>query len=300
MGKTGVYGGNFFRVRHLESRPTKTEAKSHFEVLAMNTLQSITAVIALIFALSVIVQAIQEFIKNFRNSKPKAMMQALDEFMGNYLNSADVKTALGVRGLDVTALEKFSTSDFRNLLDAIPFQQVKLQGIVQSATASVDQIKDNIAGAYQGALARFNQIYTKKNKQIAVLLSMVVVFALNANIIILYENISSDPAAQQAILEKVKTIDAGQEKADPSCKESEITCAYRKSRDDISEALQKEPVLFRTLKYESDYGGWPKCFLLFGLFIMGALVSLGAPFWNDVLKGANGVNNAFNGNAQQS
>jgi hypothetical protein len=266
----------------------------------MNTLQSITAAIALIFVLSVVVQAVQEFIKDFLNTKPNAMMQALDEFMGNYLNSADVQNALRVRGLDLTALEKFSTSDFRNLLDAIPFQQQLLEGIVQNATASLDQIKDNIAGAFQGALARFNKIYTKKNKKIAVLLSMVVVFVLNANIIILYQEISADPSAQQVILEKVKTIDAGQGKADPSCNESEITCAYQKSRDDISEALQKEPILFRTLKYGSDYGSWAKCFLLFGVLIMGALVSLGAPFWNDVLKGAAGVNNAFNGNAKQS
>jgi len=266
----------------------------------MNTLQSITAVIALIFTLCVVVQAIQEFIKDFLQAKPKAMMQALNEFMGDMLNAADVKKALGVRGLDATALESFSPSDFRNLLDAIPFDQQKVQQLVQGGQATMDEIKDNIAGAYQGALARFNQIYTKKNKQIAVVLSMVVVFALNANVIILYENISADPAAQQAILEKVKTIDAGQGKADPSCKDSEITCAYKKSRDDISEALQKEPVLFRTGKYGRDYLGWPKCFLLFGLLIMGGLVSLGAPFWNDVLKGATGLNNAFNGNAKQS
>ena len=268
----------------------------------MSTLQSLTAVIALIFALSVIVQAIQEFIKDFLGTKPKAMMQALDEFMGDMLKSADVENALKVRGLDVTALEKFSTSDFRNLLDAIPFDQQRLQGIVQNANASLEQIKDNIAGAYQGALARFNQIYTKKNKQIALLLSMSAVFALNANTIILYENIASDPAAQQKVVDKILSLntDSSNQQANKDCREQiNLGKAYEGCRLAITNVLNADPILLRTFHYGPDYWGWPKCFLFFGLFIMGALVSLGAPFWNDVLKGATGVNNALNGNAKQ-
>jgi|HubBroStandDraft_1064217.scaffolds.fasta_scaffold51449_3 hypothetical protein len=54
------------------------------------------------------------------------------------------------------------------------------------------------------------------------------------------------------------------------------------------------------VRNKPDCSGCPKCFLFFGLFIMGALVSLGAPFWSEVLKGATGVNNALNGNAKQS
>jgi len=33
---------------------------------------------------------------------------------------------------------------------------------------------------------------------------------------------------------------------------------------------------------------------------MGVLVSLGAPFWNDVLKGMMGINGALNANARES
>jgi hypothetical protein len=36
------------------------------------------------------------------------------------------------------------------------------------------------------------------------------------------------------------------------------------------------------------------------LFLMGLLVSLGAPFWNDVLKGMMGVNNALNTNGKKA
>jgi hypothetical protein len=269
----------------------------------MNTLQSLVAIIALIFALSVIVQAIQEFIKDFLQTKPKAMMQALVEFMGDKLSAAAVAQALSDRGLDVTALEQFSSSDFRDLLDAVPLDLQKVQTLVQGGQASLDKIKDNIAGAYQGALARFNQIYTKKNKQIAVLLSAIVVFALNANVIILYENISSDPSAQQKVVDKVLALntDPKYQAANKDCQEqTDLPKAYAGCRLAITNVLNADPILLRTRMYCPDYWGWPKCFLFFGLFVMVALVSLGAPFWNDVLKGATGLNNALNGNANKS
>jgi hypothetical protein len=274
----------------------------------MNTLQSLTAVIALIFVLSVIVQAIQEFIKDFLQTKPKAMMQALNEFMGDMLNAADVKQALGVRGLDVTALESFSPSDFRDLLDAIPFdqqQQQAVQKLVHGGQASLDKIKDSIAGAYQGALARFQKIYEGKNKRIAAVLSMVLVLILNANVIFHYESISADPATQQAIMSKVQTIVSANAIAnarsgdDAAAQARALKESYQATRDQIATVLNTDTMLVRTKLYPNDFRShWLKTIL--GLSLMGALVSLGAPFWNDILKGATGVNNAFNGNGKKS
>lgn len=266
----------------------------------MNTLQSLTAVIGLIFALSVIVQAIQEFIKNLLQTKPKAMMQALDEFMGNLLNAADVKQALSVRGLDVTALESFSPSDFRQLLDAIPFsaqQQQGIQALVQGGQATFDKIKDNIAGAYQGALARFQKIYAAKNKLIAAVLSLAVVLILNANVIFLYENIAADPATQQTI--RAQAIDLPKAGGGTADQTKTLQDSYKATRDQITSVLKTDTMLVRTSLYCDDFKShWPKAVV--GLLLMGALVSLGAPFWNDVLKGATGINNAFNGNGKKT
>jgi hypothetical protein len=51
-----------------------------------------------------------------------------------------------------------------------------------------------------------------------------------------------------------------------------------------------------------SYSGIFPCFLggflsrlkIIGLLVMGGLVPLGAPFWNDVLKGISGLNDALN------
>jgi hypothetical protein len=254
------------------------------------------------------VQAIQEFIKDFLQTKPKAMVQALNEFMGDMLNSADVQNALKVRGLDVTALENFNTADFRSLLDAIPFNPEKVQKLVQGGQVSLDKIKDNIAGAYQGALARFQKIYQGKNKQIAAVLSMVLVLILNANLIFLYENLSSDATTQQVVMSKVQTIVSADTKANANAGTSDVAAAqakalkdsYQDVRDQIATVLNTDNMLVRTeLYWRHDLPRyWLKTIL--GLLLMGGLVSLGAPFWNDVLKGATGINNAFNGNGKKS
>jgi len=47
-------------------------------------------------------------------------------------------------------------------------------------------------------------------------------------------------------------------------------------------------------KYQEDFKDDPILETI-GLLIMGALVSLRAPFWNDVLKGVAGLNDALNG-----
>ncbi len=263
----------------------------------MSTLQSLMAVVGLILAICVIVQAIQELLKSLLQAKPKAMMRALEQFMGEKLKATDVQDALKARGLDITALETFSPDDFRHLLDAIPFAQPQLQGIVASAAATEGQIKDNIAAAFQGAMATFQKIYTKKNKIIALILSMVVVLILNANILFLYETVSADPIAQQTILNNVKSL-CDQNQNSPCGNDKDIAAAYSKAHKTISGALNNEPALIRTPQYSSDFENPLKCVL--GLLLMGAFVSLGTPFWNDVLKGATGLNNSLNGAAKKS
>ena len=265
----------------------------------MGIFQSIVALIGLIFALSVIVQAVQELIKNLLGTKADVMAKTIDKFMGNHLPLEDVKKALNVRGLDLTALENFNTQDFRQLLDGIPFDQKQIQGVVVSADDTVDKVKDNIAASYEGARAAFQKAYTSRNKWFAVGLSLAVVALLNANLIILYQNVSADPGAQQAIVSKILALNSNQASTARSnqSQQEDPEAAYTTARAKIVQALNTEPILMRTGQYSEDFSaGWLQ--EIAGLFLMGIAVSLGAPFWNDVLKGMMGVNNALNGNGK--
>jgi len=219
------------------------------------------------------------------------MEDTVEQFMGNHLTLPQVRNALTLRGLDLTALENINKEDFRHLLDGIELEDAQLKGVVASAQATVEQIKDNIAASYEAARASFQQAYTKKNKVITIILSLLVVTLLNANLIILYEQVSSDQAAQQAIVGRAPAVSA-----DPQ-QQTDLGTTYAQSREQIQKALASYPILIRTFKFSDDFKSHPYTEVP-GLLMMGLLVSLGAPFWNDILKGLMGINNTLNSNSK--
>ncbi len=260
----------------------------------MSTLQTFLSLALLIYVLSVIVQAIQELVKAALATKATVMEQTVTRFMGNYLPLQQVRDALGVRGLNIADLENFNPEAFRHLLDGIPFWETQLRGVVASAGATVDQAKDSIAASYEAVRAAFQRAYTRKNKLFVLGISFLVVILLNANLIVLYQKISADQVAQQAIVGQAALLSAGQQ-AKTGAPPADLGAAYANSRNEIYKALQSKPILLRTLDYPQDFADHPFVEIL-GLLFMGILVSLGAPFWNDILKGLMGANNALNAN----
>lgn len=262
----------------------------------MSMFQTLLALVVLIFVLSVIVQALQEVLKSMADAKASTMAETIRKFMGDHLPLAQVQAALQTRGLEITALEHFTKDDFRHLLDGIQLASPQVQGIVVAANATVEQAKDNIAAAYEGAMVAFQKSYTNKNKKCVIGLSFLIVLALNASLIPIYETLAVNQNLSQAISGTAATIISSQKPAQnpagvssaPSLQE-----VYQANRETITKDLQKYPILLRTLDYPEDFrkGAVNE---IAGLLLMGMLVSLGAPFWNDVLKGMMGVNNVLN------
>jgi hypothetical protein len=262
----------------------------------MGELQTLLALVVLIYVLCVIVQAVQEIIKSALQTKAKTMASIVTKFMGDHLDLGQVKSALQQRGLDITALEKFNKDDFRKLLDGIQFtppQLAQIPNVVATAGAGVDQLKEQIAASYDAAMASFQQLYAKNNKVWVLAISFAVVLGLNANLIKIYETLSVDQKMSQAISGTATAVanmhppiqNAG------AAQGQTLEAVYSENRKAIQADLKDYPVLLRTFRYGADYDGPLE---LVGLLVMGFLVSLGAPFWNDVLKGANGINNALN------
>jgi hypothetical protein len=256
----------------------------------VSTFQTMISLVLLIFVLSVIVQAVQEVIKAAFNTKAAAMEATIRKFMGKALDSEKVKTALQARGLDITALESMNKDDFRHLLDTIKFsneEETELKNIFKAEAINIEEFKDKIAASYEAARAWFQRKYTKWNKIIALALSLVVVAYLNANIFVLYDQVAADQAAQQTIVGHAPSLGT-----DQSAKA--LAEAYTSSRNEIVTTLTNNPILLRTHRRNDDYAKYGLWRVVLGLVIMWLLVSLGAPFWNDVLKGMMGVNNALN------
>jgi hypothetical protein len=252
----------------------------------MNAFQSMISMVLLIFVLSVVVQAIQEVLKELLNTKANVMGQVMDQFMGQHLPLDQIKTALSRRGLQITALEHFDSEAFRHLLDGMNFQNPQLQTLLPSGQQTLDRFKENIASSYEAARAMFQAVYTRRNKQFVLVTTFLVVILLNANIISLYNQISVDSIVQQTLLGQAQRIKPPEES-----QQGDLKIVYNKSREQISSALEQYPILLRTSKFKDDFAHPVRAAL--GLLVMGSLVSLGAPFWNDVLKSITGINNAL-------
>jgi|SRR5579863_1373735 len=285
----------------------------------MSELQTFLAVVVVIYVLCVIVQALQEVVKWALNTKAKTLESVIKDFMGQHLLTLDqVQDALKKRGLEITALEHFQKDDFRRLLDGIEFtaQQVQMipgvvgqvntaagqvNAAVSQASAAVEQFKDHAAAAYDGFIAKFQQCYTSHNKRWVIGISFVVVLALNASIIKIYEILAVNQTMAQAIAGTAPTIaNSGQQSQSGTAGQSQDAAnIYSKNREAITNYLKQYPVLLRTSEYPDDLKNEAGLEVL-GLVLMGALVSLGAPFWNDVLKGMMGVNNALNSGNQKT
>jgi hypothetical protein len=270
----------------------------------MSELQNLLALVILVYVLCVIVQAIQEVLKSVFDAKAKTMAEVITKFMGDRLTLPQVCDALQARGLDVTALEHFNKQDFRSLLDGIQFTSQQIQQIpkiVASQAATVEELKDQAAAAYDGARAKFQQLYAAKNKKWVIGISFVVVLALNASLINIYEILTVNQSLSQAIAGTASTVASLNQSghASGTGPSPDLSAVYSENRQAIKKDLQNYPILLRTGKYLDDFRANPT-YEIAGLLIMGLLVSLGAPFWNDVLKGATGVNNALNSNSPKA
>ncbi len=265
----------------------------------MSEFQTLMALVVLIFVLSVIVQAVQEVVKSLLNTKAETMKKTIQQFMGEHLTLQQVQAALQVRGLDITALENFNKDDFKHLLDGITLAVPQAQGIVANANATIDEVKNNIAGAYEGSRATFQKAYAAKNKTFAVIISFVVVVVLNSNLIMLYDEVATDQVVAQAIVGKATPGQCGQGSQPNS--QSDLGTTYSDARNCIKGKLNDYPILMRSSakQWSSDWSD-SKLNTILGLFLMVILVSLGAPFWNDVLKGMTGVNNVLNTGSKQN
>ena len=275
----------------------------------MSTFQTLLAVAVLIYALCVIVQAVQEVLKSLLNTKAKTMAATINKFMGSNLPLGDVRTALTDRGLDISDLEHFSKDDFRRLLDGIELSANQAQAVLATPVAAAaltagqlyQKAKDHMAGVYEAARAQFQKSYTSQNKRWVIALSFLVVFALNASLINIYQLLAAGQKMSQAIAGTAATVTSQNSGSGSAASSSspDLAAVYAKNRQAITNDLQKYPILLRTCEYAKDFQ--QNAFNeIAGLLLMGVLVSLGAPFWNDVVKGMMGVNNSLNNGKKTS
>jgi hypothetical protein len=301
----------------------------------LDTLDALLATAAVVLGLSLIVQAIQQIIKQWLDLKSNYMrVQLLAMFdtpavnqMFNFQGLWNVNTIANRANNQAQTVVKqleniMRTFGYRNLEILETMSVIKLKEIVGSiqwpdTSISVAEIQKDIDAWFDIAIKGFQDLYERRMKLWAFLISAVIVIVMNASIFEVYKEFSVNKPlrdAANAWLQKTVTqprdsvivivkpnqkdsINIVKKSEEQNVKEIKESFAYVKSSiSEQSFQLFRWTKPYREALFCASYPKWIINWIetLLGWLAMTLLVSLGAPFWYDLLKAIMGIKNTLN------
>jgi putative Mn2+ efflux pump MntP len=299
-----------------------------------DTLDAIMATAAVILGLSLVVQAIQQILKQFFDIKstymravllalfkrldPKATGAASDLQKDLATNWTSFKTLARNAGTFaetiVNDLEtKLNTFGFRDLhliekMEVGKFKEIA-EGLSSVETLAAEQRENmmkEIDRWFEISKQAFQEHYERRMKPWAFFIGAVVVVALNANFFDIYREFArsktlreSGVALTQQFL-SVSKDDLIRQYSQPTDTSGNLSDSVRveimrKKAAQVQSLLDEQA--FQVLRWsesriaamKNTFTFWNYISLVLGWFATTLLVSLGAPFWYDVLKAITGV-----------
>lgn len=297
------------------------------------TLDAILATAAIILGLSLVVQAIQQFAKQFFDLKSTymravllAQFKKLDPRGSEKLTSLEQNVAVNWTSFTTLAksagsfaeevvneLEsKLNTFGFRDLhliesLDVRKFKEITegLSSIEKLPAEHRDRIMKEIDRWFDISKQAFQEHYARRMKPWAFFIGAAVVVALNANLFDIYKEFArnktlraSGVALSQQFLavQKEELVGRFSESPDGATVMSDsMRIEQMKQKVAHVQSLLDEQA-FQVLRWseprvaamKETFTFWNYLSMILGWFATTLLVSLGAPFWYDFLKGVTG------------
>jgi len=165
---------------------------------------------------------------------------------------------------------------------------------------------------YDTVMHSFEERYTRGMKTYAFIISLMIAVWLNANILSIYQDISTNEAHRAAVVaygpEALKRYEEAQTKAIAEQQPPEVAQNLQQQIDATKKEINTASAAFTSLgfkplgeefrdlgKLNRQEGLWRAIqhllYMIFGWIIMAALLSVGAPFWQDTLESLFGVKN---------
>jgi hypothetical protein len=293
--------------------------------IMLGNLDAIVATLAAVLAVSLVVQGVQQIFKQWLDLKSNYMKFQLLAMFDSSLpvpgrgkiilpgirrvtalaNKADDFAHFVVEGIegilrsygykDLELLENLNVAQLKDLVSTIDWKKVPAS---EEVTAGLEKVNRDIERWFDIAKKGFQDLYERRMKVWAFFTSLVVVLALNANIFELYRQFSSNaPLRDAAISWADQYITAHKDSSGISASrtEAQIPATIRAEVDSIRQILSAEGFQLlgwkdwgtRLSRTDSPGSFWVDCIL--GWLAMTLLVSLGAPFWYDLLKTVMGL-----------
>lgn len=303
----------------------------------LDTLDALIATAAVVLGLSLIVQAIQQIFKQWRDLKSTYMKvqvlamfnsgSALEEVeywglrkVTSFMEQAEGRAKVIATGLenalrsfgykDLEALENVTAEKLKQIIGSIDWKNVPGADKVQ---LKIKDIEKEIDTWFDIAKQSYQDLYERRMKYWAFIISAVVVVLFNANLLDVYREFSTNKTTRDAAVKMAEKFVAMPRDSilvmeKTAARETTYVAVRPDSliAKDIQESLARiQSVVgsnsFQLLRWTKSYRdalisdwlgvqwfkNWAKS--LFGWLGMALLVSLGAPFWYDFLKSVMGV-----------
>lgn len=228
----------------------------------------------------------------------------------------DVLTLLGEVQKKTEADLAASPNDagLKELVEGLKKVAGALTDLRQQLDAALARLRlklDEIESWYDTVMHSFEERYTRGMKTYAFIISLIIAVWLNANIFGIYRDLSTNETHRAAVVqygsEALKSYNEAQAKAmesnQPEAQQQKLKEQIAATKKEIQDAANAYAGLgFKPLSVEfSDLdkmkgqGFWlglqHYLYMLFGWLIMAALLSVGAPFWQDTLESLFGIKN---------
>lgn len=165
----------------------------------------------------------------------------------------------------------------------LPVQRALLT-LVEAAGNDIDKARKNIEAWYDSAMDRVSGWYKRQVQRLILIFSLLLAIAVNADTIMLAKSLSSDETVSNAVIAAIDDFDktpveAPQQAADPQQRVKEIQ-GILKELQGIGLPMGWDRSDERMVP--NTFPGWLSKAL--GWLLTAIAISLGAPFWFDVLN----------------
>jgi hypothetical protein len=288
----------------------------------LESLDAIIATLAIILGVSLVVQGVQQIFKQWLDLKSNYMRVQLfamfdngqlavkNKFAGmgratSMTYDADPLAEAAVKGIEAVVksygyknlelLEHVDVGAMKQIVASVDWKRIPASDAVEG---HLEELNKSIDDYFLLAKRAFQDMYERRMKVWSFYTSLVVVIALNANLFFIYQQFSSNAPLREAALSWVEKrlavpLDTASHvvaKSDSAIFES-MTSEVKSMRDILTSDGFQVIGWHSTSFVPACAKGWVCNWIgnIVGWLVMALLVSLGAPFWYDLLKTLMGV-----------
>ncbi|MDX1910649.1 MAG: hypothetical protein SFV22_04140 [Saprospiraceae bacterium] len=236
----------------------------------------------------------------FDHLKPNSIFGGVSSDMPSYLSGKTFASIL------LQILDGSTVAGLQGAIANLPEGKLKsfLQQTLTEAGNDIQKFKDQLELWYDTTMDRVTGWYKRQAQVILMGIGLVIAIGFNADTFSVYEKVSTDPIAQKAVLDAAQAyIDQGLMMPDtirPDSVEEQIQALYIKTQDIINNNLSEVDSPLGLGWTDAEYQAfWAECGRtrafwekIIGFMVTALAISLGAPFWFDLLKRVTNLRNA--------